>query len=341
VVRTALTGALRSGLLDRVIPDRIRITAPADRIDLVHSLQTEVAQRLGEPVVLSLGVGSARANRKPVLEAIAADGRPLAFVKLADDAVTRGLLTVEAGALRRLAGRAPEGLRVPRLIHHGHWHGVDLLVQSTLVTPPWPAHRRASRPYRAMRSLAAAFPTGRLGPAESPGWQRIVEDAGAIRDLARAEIFDRVREAVGVRLDGIELAHGAWHGDWTPWNMAWVRAEVRLWDWERFSDGVPVGLDPLHYTLAHYAGRIGWAQALTRIRDRAAEIVAPIGVSADEAEPVLLWYLLDLSRRYLLASGPAGGRPLRERTDVLLRFLATAAGESGCLPKNLPEWRNS
>ena len=45
------------------------------------------------------------------------------------------------------------------------------------------------------------------------------------------------------------LAFGAWHGDWTPWNMASTAGGLLVWDWERFATGVPVGFDALHYWL--------------------------------------------------------------------------------------------
>ena len=43
------------------------------------------------------------------------------------------------------------------------------------------------------------------------------------------------------------LPLGAWHGDWTPWNMSRRRGRLQLWDWERFETGVPLGLDRCHY----------------------------------------------------------------------------------------------
>ena len=45
----------------------------------------------------------------------------------------------------------------------------------------------------------------------------------------------------------VELTFGAWHGDWTPWNMATTATTVLVWDWERFGTGVPVGYDALHF----------------------------------------------------------------------------------------------
>jgi hypothetical protein len=79
--------------------DRIRVVGPGeDHIGAV------VASIVGEPVQLSLGIGTARANRKPVLGAFDRRGRPVAFVKVGDTAVSARHVVAEARAL--LAGSA-------------------------------------------------------------------------------------------------------------------------------------------------------------------------------------------------------------------------------------------
>ena len=45
------------------------------------------------------------------------------------------------------------------------------------------------------------------------------------------------------------LGFGRGHGDWTPWNMRRLDGRLVVWDWERSRDGVPIGLDALHYGL--------------------------------------------------------------------------------------------
>ncbi|HST81798.1 MAG TPA: hypothetical protein VLL08_08705 [Kineosporiaceae bacterium] len=338
VLRTVLSAGLRSGALDAAVPDRLRVTVPTEDEHLVDSLQDEVSRLLGEPVLLSLGVGTPRANRKPVLQAISRRGRALAFVKLADTDVTRGLLVAEAHALTQLAARPPAGLLIPRLIHLGPWNGIDLLIQSALHTPPWLTHSRSSAPHAAMRSLLSAFDAGHRPVTGSAGWQRLVDAPKELTDAARSERFTAVIEACAVRLDGRELRHSAWHGDWTPWNMAWVRDEVRIWDWERFAEDVPAGLDALHYALAPLAMGTDWDSALRRLHQDAGRVLAPLEIPATDAESVFLMYLLDLGRRYLLAAQPEVGRPLRHRADGLLRYLSTMTG-TAATQAPLPDWR--
>ncbi len=340
VVRTVLSAGLRSGALDVALPDRLRVAVATGTEHLVDSLQHEVGRLLGEPVLLSLGVGTPRANRKPVLQAISHRGRTLAFVKLGDTEVTRGLLAAEAHALTRLAAQPPAGLLIPRLVHLGPWNGIDVLIQSALRTPPLLTHRRTEVPHTAMRSLLSAFDAGRGPVTGSAGWQRLTAAPAELNDPARREHFATVIEAAAVRMSGRDLQHSAWHGDWTPWNMAWVRSEVRIWDWERFAENVPVGLDALHYALAALAAKADWESALEQLHQEASRVLAPLGVPAADAEPVFLMYLLDLCRRYLLAAEPDVGRPLRPKADGLLRYLSTVAGKTSTeLP--MPDWSTS
>ncbi len=55
---------------------------------------------------------------------------------------------------------------------------------------------------------------------------------------------------------------GAWHGDWTAWNCAAAAQadQVLVWDWERYTEGVPRGFDALHHHF-HGSGRIDEAAA--------------------------------------------------------------------------------
>ena len=98
-----------------------------------------------------------------------------------------------------------------------------------------------------------------------------------------------------------ELGFGAWHGDWTRWNMASTSAGLLLWDWERFTRPVPVGFDPLHYGLqtAVVRRRRPPRDAAAECVENAATTLAPVGVPAAEAQLVAVLYLAELSARYL------------------------------------------
>ena len=101
--------------------------------------------------------------------------------------------------------------------------------------------------------------------------------ASADRAALDAELTELARQH-GQR----ELALGAWHGDWTPWNMACTSGGLLLWDWERFAGGVPVGFDALHYQLQSdvVTARADPALAAAGLVERAPDLLAPLEVGA-------------------------------------------------------------
>lgn len=361
LARTVASGALRvpgvHATLRRVAPDRLRVSAPTD--PPVDSIERHLGEILGEEeVVVSLTVGPPRANRKPILQVLRPDGQTLAFVKVGTSAVSQALVRGEADALTELwsVGRPPERLRFPRVLDHGQWRGLDILVL-TPVHPTSPRWRRQAVPTAAMRELAGWLGTSRRALATSEAWKLAQATPAELADPVLAAEFDRIVVAAGERYGDVELTLGSWHGDWTPWNMAWDGARVLLWDFERFATGVPVGFDLVHYTLQVVlrdrgeeaaAGVVrawlaeGRADDLTnarttRARRRVVGGEAPgpapshhLASASDEPDDpwagndvpaVVVAYLTELARRYVVASEPPEGAPLRARTRWLLDLL--------------------
>jgi hypothetical protein len=126
-------------------------------------------------------------------------------------------------------------------------------------------------------------------------------------------------ERIGAAYGGEEVDFGAWHGDWTPWNMAWHRGRVQLWDWERFDPDVPVGFDLLHYRLQTGAGYARWPDPA---------ILAPFGLRERAAAITTELYVLELTRRYLCAAQGELGVPLRSQAAALLDLLYANAGRT-------------
>src|SRR4051794_6227589 len=124
LVRQGLSTAFRLGLGPLVFRDRLVVTG--------GGLDAYLAEVLGERALVSLHIGPARANRKPVLQLLAPDGRALGYAKLGVDPLTRALVDAEAAALHRLAGLPLGPVTVARVRHHGDWHGHALLVQEAL-----------------------------------------------------------------------------------------------------------------------------------------------------------------------------------------------------------------
>ena len=323
--RGLTAAAVRTGLPERTLRDRLRVTGGGP------SIEDRLSELLGRPVVVSVGLGSARANRKPILHALSPRGEAVAFVKIGDTGTARGLLAGEAEALSYLNDRLPGpgsrgGLHVPRLLHHGTWRGLDLLVLEPLPTGALGLRRREQAPTAQMRALFEVGGVERGPLGASAYWDEMAASPGRVIDERQRAVFGEVVESTGKAHGDLVLDFGAWHGDWTPWHMAWHRGVLRLWDWERFSRGVPGGFDLLHYRLQE-AMRTASGPPYAAWPDGAAALLEPLGLTGPAAAATVRLYLLELCRRYLLAAQEPIGGPLRADTERLLALLHTTPPE--------------
>jgi hypothetical protein len=316
LTRALLAGALRTGLVDRVPTDRLRVAAELGGADGIRAIEDHLARILGVPrVCVSFGVGSPRANQKPVLHALTPDGRSLAFVKVGDTEVAKALVRREAAALEAVGAAGLRRVASPRLLHLGPWNDVDLLVQSALRTPVRRPRRAPAVPLAAMLEVAGVGGITDSPFARTALWERLRAAPAAVLDPADAERLDRLVTEVGDQAGETPRPTGAWHGDWTPWNMAWLGPRLQLWDWERFDPGVPLGFDLVHLQLQDWLTR-GPSALTPEPRPDVEPWLQRLGVP-DPALVVRL-YLVELTSRYLLASQEAIGGPLRDRTRWLL-----------------------
>jgi len=82
--------------------------------------------------------------------------------------------------------------------------------------------------------------------------------------------------------------------------MASTDSGLLVWDWERFTSGVPLGFDALHYRLQADVGpghRDPLAAAMASSRD-APKLLAPFGIRPEQARITGILYLADLATRY-------------------------------------------
>ena len=300
----------------------------ADRIvvqERVGSLRHHLANVLGEPVDLSIGLGTARANRKPVLQVFDARGRSLAFAKIGDNAVTERLVRREAESLRRLAtAPLPARFEVPRLLHLGEWEGAAVLVMTSLATSVRQRPgRQYSVPHEEMVLLRGAFAETPRALVDTPLWTQVT----GVRDrLPSSPATDRFADALAVLADTAgdrPVEVGAWHGDWTPWNMSRRRGRLQLWDWERFETGVPAGLDACHYGVNAVCRRDG-ASVEAVLRGLELAGVRRDGPAADHL--VGGAYLAAITSRYLPDAATELGDAIAERSVVMLESLCTWVG---------------
>lgn len=306
-----------------LLRDRVVISGPG-----TDNIATVVADIVGGPVQLSLGIGTVRANRKPVLGAFDAAGRPVAFVKVGDNPASIGHVRREAEALHALGERDWHVIEVPRLLGAVEWHDMYVLVMSALVPPPWQGRDgRWPIPDAAMDELAFMDGVDERALTETPMWARLQDVPGQLdsQDLAEelAEALGRVERAVG----DTSVQVGAWHGDFTPWNMARSAGRLQLWDWERFETGVPQGLDRLHYAVHTLSRERGFSlgSVIEGLRRGA--------VGAGRRDLALAaTYLAALGSRYLLGAQGAGGEAVADQARLVLTILTELSRHVGDRP---------
>lgn len=301
--RDAVVAALRTGAWPALLRDRVRINAPGKGADTIDSY---LQHSLGSQLSISIHIGPARANRKPVLQLLTPHGRTFAFAKLGTGPLTRRLVRAETAALTALSHIALEQIAVPGVLHTGQWNGHQVLVQSAL--PIWRPRAPLSREAltQAMLEVAHACGTSRGWLATSPYWADLRNRLANVTDQPDGnQLYEAARVLID-RCGDIPLTYGAWHGDWSPWNMANVAGDehapekLLVWDWERFTPGVPMGFDALHHELQRRVQAETDAKACVRdLVTQAPTLLDPFDVVPDGREATALLYLVDLAARYL------------------------------------------
>lgn len=302
-----LSLAFRSGVGPHMLRDRVRVQLPSG----APTIESYLSTALGLEVMVSLWLGSTRANRKPVLQVLTPGGDTIGFAKVGVNELTKTLVKGERDGLCRLEEAELKSLTAPRVLHYGTWQDLTILVQSPL--PVWlrGAPLSSSHLEAAMKEVASIDGISRRPLVVSEYWQRLGQS------LASADVTDdrsallAALAALADRAGDVTLSFGAYHGDWAPWNMAMTSRGFFVWDWERFGTGVPLGFDPLHYFLQTSLKSIPDPEAAaTECVARAASLVAPLDVAADEAEITALAYLADLATRYLVDRQAEAGAQL-------------------------------
>jgi hypothetical protein len=293
--RDAVVAAIRTGASSVLMRDRITVTGPMDA-----SIDGHLREALGRELSVSIHIGPARANRKPVLQLISPDGETFGFGKLGTGPLTQRLVRAETTALTALGHVGLTKVTVPTVLHAGQWRGLQVLIQSAL--PVWlpRAPLTARRLTAAMLDVAGCcgFSTGPLDGGAY--WAELRGRLAAVADRAEGAALASAADLLARRAGDTTLRYGAWHGDWAPWNMANLADALLVWDWERFTSGVPVGFDAVHYELQKRIQSTGdAADAVESTVKLAGELLAPFGVAPEARELTALLYLVDLATRYL------------------------------------------
>jgi hypothetical protein len=114
---------------------RDRISVVAERGGVAETpLHEFLAEVLGRnDFVTSLRLAPGRPNSKPIVQAVANDGRVLAFGKFGWEPLTRRLVHQEGNVLAEL-GPLCQGtsINVPEVLYHGSWRDFEVLVVAPL-----------------------------------------------------------------------------------------------------------------------------------------------------------------------------------------------------------------
>ena len=320
----ALSFGLASGVAGSLVRGRLRIYEPAE----ADTIETYLRTALSREIRLSMYLGPPRANRKPVLQLLALTGEPAGYAKIGINPLTRDLVRAEHAALTRLNTAGLTELRVPPVLHHGQWRGQEVAVLGTL--PVW--LRRTSP---GVRQLAAAMSeVARVdglssGPVAGSDYVRRL--TARLADADSSPERTALLQALGkltARAGDDALTFGAWHGDWSPWNMASTRSGLLVWDWERFASGVPLGFDALHYWMQSEArpGRREPREVAAECPARAAQLIGPLGGDPARARLTAALYMAELATRYLVdRQQEAGARLGATGTWLIPAIVAEAA----------------
>ena len=282
-----------AGLLTAGAMTRSRRLGVLPQQSLVH----HVASLLGHSNVSGIVLcGPPRANQKPVIQLHDRWGRTIAYIKVAWNDLTAGLLDDEHAALDHLSALPDKGFTSPPVLASG------VFGDSTwLALGPVGVDRRHRPEYRQFDTLAINIE--RTGS----NWEGPTADSDYVAALGRraADLDNgqRVVELLHDRWSDQTIRLGASHGDFVPWNTLSGSPEPAVWDWERYQTSAPLGFDRLHVRV-----QIG----VHRTRNTLPETLRQVGRQLDQVLPDLTpaqrqahfeWYIADLLCRYEQDSG--------------------------------------
>ena len=349
--------ACRTGLAEVIFSPPVPDSAVGLRTGSLPwpDLITEV---FGRPdLAVAISVGQLRPQIKPILHVSTRAGQLLGHIKVGWNEVTRSLVRHEAAILLALtglagpphdaagAGATPEvaALRVPRVLHHGEWHGREILAVSDVGGSRWYRRRRTSLPASATRQAGRALGVDRAALGASDFWSDLLGrakhlvnhaavDASISADLAA--VIDAVESGDATT----ELDFGLMHGDWAPWNMASLGHSLAVWDWERSRIRGPVGFDSVffRFQVDLWIRGLPAEQALWRSRRALAETMAASGAPPEAGALTLRLVLLEVALRQL--EGVATGAPVPDRVH---RALSSLLRQSLALDGVLAQGRKS
>jgi hypothetical protein len=294
--------AIRGGVARLTFRDSFEVHVDPDarrEPTLVESLSSN----LGEPVLLAVNVRDAGPYRKPVAQVLSVDGRTLAYAKIAWNDVTERNVRAEADALEAVATAGITSVSVPRVRSRLAWRG-----HTVLLTHPMPPRLRR---YPASlgppevgitRAIAGIWPGG-TSPVASSAYQAALRARFGSASTVAPQVVSSALEAmerVDAAFGDIDLAYGAWHGDWAPWNLGRAADGVWAWDWEYARADVPLGFDLPHWFFqrSFIERKASFAEGIEAAR-RAAPLLMQLGLNVGQVDATLALHALEVAARYV------------------------------------------
>jgi hypothetical protein len=290
-----------------------------------ESIESHLSEVLGSPVRVAVRLGPPRANSKPVLQVLDAGGRTVGFAKVGNTALTRELVAAEANALHLLDSATMHHVVAPKVLQHGQWQGLEILLQSAL------QQRTRRRPNQAavlsaMREVSLCGEV-RAEPLAYSSYLHRLQDR--LLKLPYDDSSAMLHQTLGA------LAHactesrwwfGSWHGDWTVWNTRADHGRLQVWDWERYEPLVPCGFDTIHQ---HVQSLLGSSTQRSRAAQRtladAERLLRPWDQPGGQARAIVTAYLVDIGARYLADDQAGSGNQAGRLESWLLPALAREA----------------
>lgn len=295
VVRQRILGWAQERRLLRLLPvSRVVVEDPEDS-PVIETLRAAVPDAAS--VVVRLG--RPRHGRAVVVQALAADGRSLAFAKCAHGPRIDDLRRERA--LLAAVGPAPApGLRAPRVLAFDETPDRAVLVLEALGPARTPSSRGV--PVSAMQAFATRDGRRTVPIVDSPAMWRLRKGIDRLPESGSRTWLEREVDRLVDELGDEVVEIGWWHGDWVAWNMARDGDDVLLWDWEHAEDGVPLGFDHVHHLAQELRAEVGTSPAVENRWLAAARSVLAHdwGVPEPAATATLRCYLLTVNVRYLL-----------------------------------------
>lgn len=310
-----------TGMLPRVPGTRLYVSGPQSSPCIEDPLRVVLGR---DSLRLTMPLGPPRANRKPVLQVTDDTGAVLAYAKVGHNDLTRRLVRREAEALRRLQTARLEHVRAPRVLGLVDWQGLCVLVIEPLDTevPRLRGQPARQRLLAVVDDIAGVFGVTNHRWRESPLRSRLTQEAASCGTLAAPVL--RLVESLA---SDVVVPTGAWHGDLNPGNVALTNGRCPVWDWERFTEQVPIGFDLLHHDLHRDITVSGEEprRAVVHLLANAHELLSPWRLTPEVADTVVRAYLLLLAQRYLADGQARAGTQLGQVADWLLPALESTA----------------